>query len=67
VADSLRARTVAFDAQALAGVALAIGVAEGPAKVAPILGALRGSFLNVLVTDAGTAEAVLNLADEAAA
>jgi DNA-binding transcriptional regulator LsrR (DeoR family) len=67
VADSLRARTVAFDAQALAGVALAIGVAEGPAKVAPILGALRGGFLNVLVTDAGTAEAVLNLADEAAA
>jgi deoxyribonucleoside regulator len=67
VADSLRARTVAFDAQALAGVALTIGVADGPGKVAPILGALRGGFLNVLVTDTSTAEAVLNLADEAAA
>ncbi len=67
VAGSLRARTVAFDAKALPGVALTIGVADGPAKVGPILGALRGGFLNVLVTDASTAEAVLNLADEAAA
>ena len=67
VADSLRARTVAFDARALAGVALTIGVADGPGKVAPILGALRGGFLNTLVTDASTAEAVVDLADEAAA
>jgi DNA-binding transcriptional regulator LsrR (DeoR family) len=67
VAASLRARTIAFDARGLAGVSLTIGVAEGPAKLAPILGALRGGFLNVLVTDARTAEGVLNLADEAAA
>jgi deoxyribonucleoside regulator len=67
VADSLRARTVAFDARALARVSLTIGVAEGRGKVAPILGALRGGFLNVLVTDVRTAEGVLNLADEAAA
>ena len=67
VAESLRARTIAFDARALGGVSLTIGVAEGPGKVAPILGALRGGFLNVLVTDTGTAEAVLNLASEAAA
>lgn len=67
VAESLRARTVAFDARSLAGVPVTIGVAEGAGKVAPMLGALRGGFLNVLVTDARTAEAVLNLADEAAA
>jgi deoxyribonucleoside regulator len=67
VGDALRARTVAFDARALGDVSLTIGVAEGPGKVAPILGALRGPFLNVLVTDTATAEAVLNLADEAAA
>ena len=67
VAESLRARTVAFDARALASVSLAIGVAEGPGKVAPILGALRGGFMNVLVTDVRTAEGVLNLASEAAA
>ena len=64
VADSLRARTVAFDARDLGGISLTIGVAEGAGKVAPMLGALRGGFLNVLVTDTGTAEAVLNLADE---
>lgn len=67
VAESLRARTVAFDARALPGVSLAIGVAEGRGKVAPILGSLRGGFLDVLVTDVRTAEAVLDLADEAAA
>ena len=67
VAESLHARTVAFDARSLHGVSLTIGVAEGAGKVAPILGALRGGFVNVLVTDVRTAEAVLNLADEAAA
>ena len=41
-----------------------IGVADGPAKVAPILGALRGGFVNTLVTDVRTAEAVLALDDE---
>lgn len=66
VGESLGKRTVAFDARALSSVPLAIGVAEGPAKVAPILGALRGRFMNVLVTDVRTAEAVLNLASEAA-
>jgi DNA-binding transcriptional regulator LsrR (DeoR family) len=67
VAESLRDRTVAFDARALRRVSLVIGVADGPGKVAPILGALRGGFLNVLVTDVRTAEAVVALADEAAA
>ena len=67
VADAFRARTVAFDARTLPGVARTIGVADGPAKVAPILGALRGGLLNTLVTDVRTAEAVLALAAEAAA
>lgn len=67
VADSLRRRTIAFDARNLRDLSLAIGVAEGAGKVAPILGALRGGFLNVLVTDVRTAEGVLNLASEAAA
>jgi len=67
VGESLRARTIAFDARALRDVGLTIGVAAGPGKVAPILGALRGRFVNVLVTDRETAEGVLALADEAAA
>ena len=67
VAPSLRARTVAFDARDLARVPVVIGVAEGPGKVAPILGALRGGFVNTLVTDVRTAEAVLGAAGAAAA
>lgn len=66
VAPSLRARTVAFDARLLPRVPVAIGVAQGEAKVAPILGALRGGLVNVLVTDVATAEAVV-AADAAAA
>lgn len=61
VASSLRDRTIAFDARDLPGLPISIGVAEGAAKVAPILGALRGRFVNVLVTDVATAEAVLRL------
>jgi DNA-binding transcriptional regulator LsrR (DeoR family) len=67
VAESLRRRTIAFDARDLRDLSLSIGVAEGAGKVAPILGALRGGFLNVLVTDVRTAEGVLNLASVAAA
>jgi DNA-binding transcriptional regulator LsrR (DeoR family) len=67
VAPSLRARAVAFDARSLPQVPVAIGVAEGEAKVAPILGALRGGLVNVLVTDVATAESVLGAAGAAAA
>jgi len=67
VSESLRRRTVAFDPRDLAMVPLSIAVAAGSGKVGPILGALRAGVLNVLVTDAPTAEAVLGLADEAAA
>lgn len=66
VGDALRARTIAFPAEALRALPLTIGVAEGGAKVAPILGALRAGIVNVLVTDVPTAEAVLTLAQVAA-
>lgn len=67
VADAFRARTIAFDAGSLPAVGRTIGVAQGPAKVGPILGALRGRFVNTLVTDVRTAESVLALAAGAAA
>ena len=67
VAPSLRARAVAFDARALPRVPVVIGVAEGAGKVAPILGALRGGIVNTLVTDVGTAEAILDAAGAVAA
>jgi len=42
-----------------------IGVAGGAEKVAAILGALRGGYVKVLVSDTITAQAVLDMAKEA--
>jgi len=67
VCDALRERTIAFDARDLGRVSVRIGVARGPGKVRPILGALRGGMLTTLVTDQPTAEAVLALDDSGAA
>lgn len=64
VSDELRRRTITFDARELSRVPTAIGIAGGPAKVAPILGALRSGSVNTLVTDVRTAEAVVALDDE---
>ena len=61
VSDALRERTIAYDARELRRIAVRIGVAGGPSKVRPILGALRGGTLTTLVTDEPTAEAVLAL------
>jgi DNA-binding transcriptional regulator LsrR (DeoR family) len=64
VCDSLRDRTIAFDARELGRIPVRIGVAGGATKVRPILGALRGGLFTTLVTDQRTAEAVLALDDE---
>jgi DNA-binding transcriptional regulator LsrR (DeoR family) len=66
VCDSLRERVIAFDARRLTRVPVTIGVAGGPAKVTPILGALRAGVINTLVTDASTAEAIAAAASSAA-
>jgi len=63
VCDALRDRVIAFDARGLPRVPVAIGVAGGPSKVEPILGALRGRLVTTLVTDVRTAEAVLAAAE----
>lgn len=63
VAPGFRARTIAFDAARLPRVGTVIGVAAGPAKVVPILAALRGRLVNTLVTDAATAGDVLDACD----
>jgi DNA-binding transcriptional regulator LsrR (DeoR family) len=63
VGDALRERTIAFDARELGRIPVRIGVAGGAAKVRPILGALRGGLVTILVTDLPTANAVLALAD----
>ena len=66
VASDLSARTIAFDARRLERLPIRIGVAGGPSKVRPILGALRSGALTTLVSDVRTAEAVAELAREGA-
>lgn len=61
VSSDLRKRTIAFDARRLDRLPVRIGVAGGPAKIRPILGALRSGSLTTLVSDVRTAEAVLEL------
>jgi DNA-binding transcriptional regulator LsrR (DeoR family) len=63
VGGRLRERVIAYDARELGRIPMAIGVAGGPSKVRPVLGALRAGVLNALVTDVRTADAVLALAD----
>ena len=36
-----------------------LGIAGGPYKVKPIIGALKGGYVNILVTDSNTAESIL--------
>ncbi|HEV2507193.1 MAG TPA: sugar-binding transcriptional regulator [Mesorhizobium sp.] len=44
-----------------------IGIASGPSKVAPILSAMRGNHLDIIVTDEATGLGILDLAEREAA
>lgn len=59
VPGALDNRTVGIDLPELLRVPTRIGVCGGFDKVQAILGALRGGFVNVLVTDSATAEGIL--------
>lgn len=48
----------------LLSIPIRLGVAGGEGKVEAILGALRGGYVNVLVTDTPTARKVLDMADD---
>jgi DNA-binding transcriptional regulator LsrR (DeoR family) len=61
VCPALRKRVVAFDARRLGRLPVSIGVASGEGKVRPMLGALRAGVVRTLVTDVGSAEAVVAL------
>lgn len=52
-------RVIGLDLDTLRGRPHVVGVAGGPAKFAPILGAVHGRLINVLVTDQLTAEQLL--------
>lgn len=56
-------RIVGIGLEDLRRIPLAIGIAGGPDKVAPLLGAVRGRLINVLISDEQTARSILALDD----
>ncbi len=56
-------RIVGIDLADIKDATLSIGVAGGPDKVAPLLGAIRGSLINVLISDEQTVHSILALDD----
>lgn len=57
-------RLVAIGADDLRTIPVRFGVAGSPAKAKAILGSLRGGYVNQLVTDSITAQAILDLDDQ---
>jgi DNA-binding transcriptional regulator LsrR (DeoR family) len=55
----LKERMIGIPVQILKNIPIRLGVAGGLAKVDPIIGALKGNFINVLVTDTSAAIEVL--------
>ncbi len=59
VRTPLNDRVIGMDLQDLKRPARVVGIAGGKRKVTAILGALRGNWINVLITDRSTADALL--------
>jgi deoxyribonucleoside regulator len=53
-------RTLAIELDSLRKKKLSVAIAGGSHKIDAILGMLRGRYCNVLITDAGTANGLLN-------
>lgn len=66
VVSELCDRVMAVPLQRLKGIGTVVGIAAGEQKVAAIRGAAKGHLLDVLVTDAATAQAVLRFDDQLA-
>lgn len=58
-------RIVGIDLHHLRAASLSIGVAAGDDKVAPLLGAVRGGYLNAIISDERTLQALLRLDNQA--
>jgi len=56
-------RIVGIELQNIQNGDLAVGVAGGTDKAAPLLGAIRGGLINVLITDDQTLQSILTLDD----
>lgn len=61
--SDFESRVVGIDLDVLTQANIAIGVAGGSDKAAPLLGALRGRYINVLVSDEHTVNTILALDD----
>jgi DNA-binding transcriptional regulator LsrR (DeoR family) len=61
--SSFEDRIVGIELGDLRQASLAVGVAGGPEKVGPLLGALRGGYISAVVTDEKTALGILELED----
>lgn len=59
VASTLNDRVIGMELEQLRKVKRSVGIAGGQRKVAAIRGALRGRYINVLITDLLTAEALI--------
>ncbi len=62
IESDMEGRLISTSLSTLKSLENTIGVAAGSTKVAAILGALRGGYLDVLITDEATATAVLSAA-----
>lgn len=60
VKSELSERIISFPLENLKLVNIRIGVACGTNKIEPLVGALRGGHINVVITDESTAKGVLN-------
>ncbi|MGD0707012.1 MAG: sugar-binding transcriptional regulator [Anaerolineaceae bacterium] len=56
--------TISVDIRCLREIPIVVGVVASAQKAEAMLGAIRGRFINVLVTDSGAARALLALDDE---
>jgi len=63
-ARDFQSRSMTISKRDLVIIPRRIGIAGGAGKIKAILGALRGNYINVLVTDDSTAAAILKLENE---
>ncbi len=59
IKTSLDSRIIGLDLDDIKEVENVIGVSGGEVKVKPLLGAIRGGYIDTLITDEGTAKALL--------
>lgn len=63
-AKDFQKRLIGISVEDLQNIPLRIGVAGGPAKVDPIIGALRSGLINILISDEATVNEVLSRTNE---